>query len=96
MRQRERKGMDLSNLNRVLRLAAVIELVGKSRSSVYSDMAAGLFPSPIRIGERAVAWREIDIREWLESRPAARISRPLPVVADAPSISPDLPPSPRS
>ena len=53
------------------RRPAVEELTGLSRSSIYELMELDLFPRPIRIGRRAVAWRESDIEAWLASRPIA-------------------------
>jgi prophage regulatory protein len=34
-------------------------------------MARGDFPRPVRLGIRAVGWRESDVRDWLESREQA-------------------------
>ena len=41
-------------------------------SSVYRLMRKGLFPLPVRVGERAVRWREDEINAWNASRPYAR------------------------
>ncbi|MFV1878388.1 helix-turn-helix transcriptional regulator [Nioella sp.] len=54
-----------------LRRPLVEHLTGLSRSSIYELMELEQFPRPIRIGRRAVAWRESDIEAWLESRPIA-------------------------
>jgi prophage regulatory protein len=37
-------------------------------------MDAGTFPKPIKLSERAVAWVDHEVQEWLESRISA--SRP--------------------
>ena len=58
--------------DRVLRLKEVCERVGLKRSSVYLAMSKGRFPSPIRLGERAVGWKESAISGWLDARPSAR------------------------
>lgn len=39
-----------------------------SRSTIYDKMSKGNFPRPIKLGERAVAWREHDILKWIEMR----------------------------
>jgi len=52
-----------------LRLPKVIERTGLSRSSIYAMIDDGLFPSPVRIGRRAVAWRETDVDAWAAGRP---------------------------
>ena len=52
----------------VLRLQRVEEKTGLSKSSIYSQMAAGLFPRPIRLGDRAVGWIEEEISAWVVER----------------------------
>ena len=48
---------------------------GISKTTVYRLIQAGQFPEPIRIGERAVRWREVEIAEWLKGRPRSNIQR---------------------
>ena len=52
----------------LLRRPEVERRTGKSRSGIYLDMRRGLFPLPVRIGMRAVAWRESDIQAWIDER----------------------------
>mgnify|MGYP002336529854 CR=1 FL=1 len=59
----------------LLRIAEVRKMTRRSTSRIYADMAAGLFPRPIRIGARAVAWRESDLTGWLGRRLAERDER---------------------
>lgn len=47
---------------------AVEALTGLSRSTIYEMMDRGVFPRPVRIGRRAVAWRESDIAAWQAQR----------------------------
>ena len=56
---------------RLVKLPEVLHLCGISRSTMNRWIKSGHFPPPVQIGPRAVAWRESDIREWLESRPVA-------------------------
>lgn len=42
---------------------------GLSKDSIYRLMQVGQFPAAVRVGQRAVRWREEELREWLESRP---------------------------
>ena len=51
-------------------------IVGLSRCTVLRGIAAGWFPSPVRISPRRVAWRREDVVRWVAER---RVS----VVADA-------------
>lgn len=56
---------------RLLRLPAVQDLVGLSKTTIYAAMAekgGQGFPAPVRIGNRAVAWREHEVLSWIESR----------------------------
>jgi len=50
-----------------LRLASVKEVTGLSRSSIYAFIEQGKFPRQIKIGERAVAWDELEVQEWIDS-----------------------------
>jgi prophage regulatory protein len=52
----------------ILRLPAVMARTGLSRSTIYLNIAKGLFPSPIQLGARAVGWLEAEIQDWLEQR----------------------------
>lgn len=60
---------------KLLRLPEVRQIVRRSTSRIYADMNEGLFPRPIRIGSRAVAWRESDIQAWIDERVADRDTR---------------------
>ena len=42
---------------------------GLSRSTLYRKMREGTFPVPLKISERAVRWRDRDIRAYVDSRP---------------------------
>ena len=57
--------------DRLLRREDVEELTGISRSALYRMMRAGEFPEPIRIGPRAVRWRQSELREFLDGCPRA-------------------------
>lgn len=58
---------------RLLRLPAVMERTGRGKSSIYADMAAGTFPTPVRLGTRGVAWKESEIDAWVNSLQTAEI-----------------------
>jgi len=51
-----------------LRLSDVKARVGKSRTAIYRDMQAGLFPKQISIGANAVAWDSDEIEEWQRTK----------------------------
>ena len=54
---------------RILRVRAVMALVGLSLSSIYRLKATGDFPKPVKLGRQAVGWRSDVIQEWLAGRP---------------------------
>jgi prophage regulatory protein len=58
-------------LNNIIRLKAVLKMTGLSRSSVYSMMGKGCFPTNVSIGARAVGWVESEVRNWIDSRISA-------------------------
>ena len=54
--------------NRILRLPEVIEKVGLSRSSIYSRIHEGRFPSPVSLGGRAVGWLSSELEAWIDEQ----------------------------
>ena len=55
----------------VLRMAALVKLIGISRSTIYRLMASRQFPTPVKLSYRAVGWRRSDVDRWKESLPPA-------------------------
>ena len=55
----------------LIRRQQVEHLVQLSRSSIYAAVKDKTFPSPVRIGVRAVAWRQSEVEDWLAARPYA-------------------------
>lgn len=63
--------------HRILRLPAVKQSTGLSRSTIYLRVAQGTFPRPVSLGGRSVGWLEHEVDEWVqrqidESRKALR------------------------
>lgn len=54
--------------DRFLRLPAVKEVTGRSRTAIYEDMKAGEFPQSISLGGNCVAWIESEIQSWMQDR----------------------------
>lgn len=52
-----------------LRMPTVMRMTGLGRSTIYRLIADRKFPSPVRLGPRAVAWRRSDLDQWSEARP---------------------------
>lgn len=61
----------MSKVDRLLRRKEVEQLVGLKRSAVYQMISAGVFPRPVKLSTRAVAWRESEVEAWIASREAA-------------------------
>ena len=53
--------------NKLLRLPEVLKLVPVSRSTWYRGVDSGIYPKPVKISKRAVAWRASDVAAALES-----------------------------
>lgn len=50
--------------DRILRLNAVLDRTGLSRSTLYRKMQKGTFPKNLQISERCAGWRESEIAAW--------------------------------
>lgn len=53
----------------LIRSREVQARTGLPKSSLHNKVKAGAFPAPVRLGPRAVAWREADVEAWIQSRP---------------------------
>ena len=49
----------------------VLSIVGVARQTLYQWMARDAFPRPLKLSGSAIAWRESEVRDWLNSRPRA-------------------------
>lgn len=58
-------------LEKHYRRPEVENLTGLSRSSIYRLMDHDLFPRPVKIGPKAVAWPESAIAKWMADRETA-------------------------
>jgi prophage regulatory protein len=57
---------------RILRRAEVEQTTGLPRATIYDKIAKGMFPRPIKLGERSVGWLETEIFAWQKARIAER------------------------
>jgi prophage regulatory protein len=51
--------------DRILRLPAVLDRTGLSRSTLYRKIKAGTFPKQIALSTRCAGWRESAVHEWV-------------------------------
>lgn len=56
-----------ARLDRILRLRAVLDHTGLSRSTLYRKIQEGTFPRQIALGARSAGWRESAVSAWMES-----------------------------
>lgn len=50
---------------RFLKLKEVMEKTALSRSAIYRKMNDGEFPQSVSLGDRAVAWVESEVEDWM-------------------------------
>ncbi len=50
---------------KILRIKEVAEITGLSIPSIYRLAQLGQFPKSIKIGMKAVGWRESDLQQWI-------------------------------
>ena len=57
-----------------LRLPEVMRRTAKCRSDIYRDIAKGIFPAPVKLGElsRSSAWSSQEVDAWIAERLASR------------------------
>lgn len=53
--------------DRILRLNAVLDRTGLSRSTLFRKMQARTFPKNVQISARCVGWRESAVEAWMRS-----------------------------
>jgi prophage regulatory protein len=54
---------------RIYKLPEVLAVTRLGRTTLYEKIKRGEFPPPVRLGARAIAWRDEDLAAWLSSRP---------------------------
>ncbi|HEX5806104.1 MAG TPA: AlpA family phage regulatory protein [Macromonas sp.] len=57
-----------AQVERLLKLPEVEARVGLKKSSIYSGVAAGTFPAPVRLSRRCVCWPSSRIDAWIAAR----------------------------
>ena len=58
---------------RFLKLKEVMQKTALSRSAIYRKMDQGSFPQTVSLGDRAVAWIDSEVEEWMEKVLHSRI-----------------------
>lgn len=60
--------MEPITTDRFLRIRDVQSRTTLSRSTIYRLASLGQFPKPVKLGERASAWPESAVRDWIAGR----------------------------
>jgi prophage regulatory protein len=60
--------MQTDRAERLLPLAAVVELTSLSRSFVYEAVKTKAFPRPVKLSPNRVAWPESVIAAWIATK----------------------------
>ena len=55
--------------DRFLRRQPMLAMTGLPQSTAYLLMKRGQFPKSYKISPRLVAWKESELRAWMDSRP---------------------------
>ena len=55
-------------MNQLIRLKQVKEKTGLSRSSIYQFIKEGKFPAQVKLGQRAAAWVDSEVDDWINVR----------------------------
>lgn len=64
----DRRAVEPTTGQRLIRLREVLSICGKSRSSIYESIKRGEFPSPVKLGGRSSAWVQSEVLEWVAER----------------------------
>ena len=67
----------------LLRLPEVLRRRGRSRSAHYLDIEAGLFPHPVPIGGRAIAWPDYEVNAVNAARVAGKTEEEIRALVTA-------------
>ena len=59
----------MASTDRLLNVDQVAEILGVSRVTIYRRLADGIIPAGVRLGPRAVRWRESTINDLIEGLP---------------------------
>ncbi|MCK8126146.1 AlpA family phage regulatory protein [Pseudoalteromonas sp. 2CM39R] len=70
--QNETPSLRPTSPNDLIRREEVINMVGLSRSTIYTLMKNSEFPLSIKLSERSVAWRRGDIQNWINDKIAPK------------------------
>ena len=74
--------------DKLIPLSVLMDLTTMSRSWIYDAVSKKIFPQPIKLGKRSVAWLYSEVLAWMQqqvqaSRPAVKVVETSPKVSKA-------------
>ena len=57
---------------KLMKIKEVMDCTGLGRSTLYNYISEELFPKPVSLGTRSVAWVESEVEEWILEKIAQR------------------------
>lgn len=54
----------------ILRKPRVLAIIGMGSTWLHEAVKSGAFPTPVKLGARAVGWKRSEVEAWLASREA--------------------------
>ena len=66
--------------DKLLRIKAISKLSGNSRSTIYLRQLQGLWPKPVRLGPRMVAWPASEVQAINDARIAGKTDEEIKVL----------------
>jgi prophage regulatory protein len=67
----------------LLRLHEVLERLPCGKTTFYKGIDLGLFPAPVRLGKRTVAWRESEVEAAILNLPRSNAFKNLLLAGNA-------------
>ncbi len=61
------QAMTTETPERILRINAVLDRTGLTRSTLYRKVAAGTFPRQVKLSARCAGWQESAVNAWLRN-----------------------------
>ena len=58
----------MGSAKKFIRLPEVINRTGYRRTAIYEKIDEGVFPQPVNLGPRAIAWVESEVDSWINER----------------------------
>ncbi len=65
------------NESRFVRMSELVKIIGVSKCTLWRWRQAGVFPNPVHLGPRLVAWKSCEVDAWMKARAKTGTGREL-------------------